>query len=71
MRAPADMALIEGTFLLGPELQHEVRELLAPAGLPARAVPPEPGSAEAAAVAAEGWRLTVRREVRSRGGSPR
>lgn len=67
VRAPADMALIEGTFLVGPELQQEVRELLAAAGLPARAVPPEPGSAEAAADAAEGWRLTVRREVRKQG----
>ncbi|GIL84863.1 hypothetical protein Vretifemale_13442 [Volvox reticuliferus] len=42
VRAPAEMAVIEGTFLVGDEQREAVWKLLSSCGLPLRAMPPQP-----------------------------
>ncbi|KAG2496383.1 hypothetical protein HYH03_005611 [Edaphochlamys debaryana] len=58
VRAPAEVAVVEGTFLLGPPQQAAARALLEAAGLPQKALPPPPGEGGVGA-----FRLTVRREI--------
>ncbi|GLC69764.1 hypothetical protein PLESTF_000877600 [Pleodorina starrii] len=78
VRAPADMAVIEGTFLVGEEQLAAVRQLLASCGLPQRVLSPlaadgggggggansSSGGGGGGGTAGQGaFRLTVRREI--------
>lgn len=56
VRHPADMAVVEGTFVLDPVTSGAARRALEDAGVPLRALP----------VAGRQSRITIRREVRAR-----
>ncbi|KXZ53683.1 hypothetical protein GPECTOR_6g600 [Gonium pectorale] len=63
VRAPAEVAVIEGTFVLGEEQRAAVAQLLAACGLPARALPLPAGEGGSGNGSGAAPRLTVRREI--------
>lgn len=63
VRAPADLATIEASFVVSPTVCARAHDLLEELGLPAKALPPSGQEALTAAREGRATHVNIRREV--------